>query len=71
MARVEHDDANWLKPVKCSGNAIEDGYVKCEVEPGSYHSAHETAERMAKVAPYDPQPVAGGFVPLNNVFDRI
>ena len=71
MAYTEQDDENALKPVKTSGNAMVDGYVKCEVEPGTCFSADEMAQRQATVAPYMPEPAEGGFVPLNNVFDRI
>ena len=69
--KPEQDDENWLAPVKCSGNAAELGYVKCEVEAGTRFSEHEMMERGRKVMPMMPEPVEGGFVPLNNVYERI
>ena len=71
MMSPEQDEPNWLAPVKTSGNAVELGYQKCEVEPGTSFSYEESSERMATVAPMMPKPVEGGFVPLNNVFERI
>lgn len=67
----EQDDYNWLEPVKTSGNAIELGYQTCEVEAGTCFSTHEMMERNMKVAPMMPEPVEGGFVPLNNIYERI
>ncbi len=68
---IEQDDSNWLDPVKCTGNAVELGYQKCECENGTSFSAEEVQERQAIVAPFSPQPVEGGFVPLNNIYERI
>ena len=71
MMSPEQDEPNWLAPVKTSGNAVELGYQKCEVEQGTHFAYEETAERASKVSPMMPEPVEGGFVPLNNVFERI
>lgn len=65
------DDEYSLRPVKTYGNALENGYVNCEVEAGTCHSTHEMSERSAKIAPFMPAPVEGGFVPLNNIYERI
>ena len=51
--------------------ALEDGYVKVETQEGTHFSDENVNARQARVAPYNPQPVEGGFVPLNNIYERI
>jgi hypothetical protein len=65
------DDEYSLAPVKTYGNGLENGYVNCEIEAGTCFSMHEMAERSAKTAPYMPEPVEGGFIPRNNIYERI
>ena len=51
--------------------SLAQGYEKIKPDYATNFGAEERRERDSKIMPWDAQPVEGGFVPLNNVFDRI
>ena len=55
----------------CDPFSIEDGFQRLKPYGATNFSTDDVRERMNNVMPMDPQPVEGGFVPLNNVFNRI
>ena len=55
----------------CEPFSIEDGFQRCKPKYATHFCNEDVQERMELVAPLDPKPVEGGFIPLNNVFNRI
>lgn len=51
--------------------SLEQGFQRLKPEYGTNFCNTEVREREAFVAPYDPQPVEGGFLPRNNIFNRM
>ena len=68
---IDTDDNSELDHVPVSGNAMVDGYTKVAVEPGTSHCQEEVDERMQRIAPFSAEPVEGGFVNRNNIYERI
>ena len=51
--------------------SLEDGFQRLKPDYGTKYCNEEVRERDAFVAPFDPQPVEGGFIPRNNIFNRM
>ena len=55
----------------CEPFSIEDGFQRCKPKYATNFCNEDVQERSELVTPMDPKPVEGGFIPLNNVFNRI
>ncbi len=60
-----------MSDVKSEPFSIEDGFQRCTSEYATNFCNEKVQKRMDVIAPLDPKPVKGGFVPLNNIFNRI
>ena len=59
------------KEFTSGGYSLDAGYEKVTPHYGTRFCSEEVQERNAKIQPFNAEPVEGGFIPLNNVFDRI
>ena len=68
---AEKPDEGLKDDFTCGAFSLEAGFMRCKPENHGNFSAEEVREREQMVAPFDPQPVEGGFIPRNNVFNRM